>query len=125
MSEERRLPIIYHIKHVEDGLPVSELPPGHGLADSIFISSVINDEEDDSKRHFSFLGLDGTAGTQMSEAEVFETWIMMAHMMSENKFFEEEDPRHTILHSALDENSKFTDTTVEEIEDEEPKRIIP
>jgi len=129
MNKERRLPILYHIQHVEEGVPVSELPEGHGIADSIFIGSVINDEEDESKRNFSFMGIDGQAGDQMSPEEVFEIWTMMAFMMKENNFFEEEDPRHSIIHKTLEENEKFTSSYVEteeekEVMEKEPSRII-
>lgn len=128
MTEERRLPILYNIRHIEEGVPVSELPEGHGIADSIFISSIINDEEDTSKRHFSFLGINGHAGDQMGPEEVFEIWSMMAFMMKENNFFEEEDPRHSIIHKTLEENEKYTSSSVEtkeeETTEEEPSRII-
>ena len=128
-QEERRLPILYHIQHVEEGVPVSELPEGHGIADSIFVSSIINDEEDESKRHFSFMGINGQAADQMTPEEVFEIWTMMAFMMQENKFFEEEDPRFSIILKTLEENEKFTASSVEEKDEEEvmekePSRII-
>ena len=49
--------------------------------------------------------------------------------MQENKFFEEEDPRFSIILKTLEENEKFTASSVEEKDEEEvmekePSRII-
>lgn len=121
---DRVFPIIYHIKHVEKGVAAADVPKGYGFADSLFVASSTDNEDDPTKRHFSFLGLDGRGAASMTPDELYEIWIMMAHMMTENTFFDPEDPRAMVLKTALDSNLRFTSSSVEEPEPEPPKLTV-
>jgi hypothetical protein len=109
MSEEnksRRFPILYHIKHLEDGIDFDDVEEGKGVADSMLVLAIINQADD--KKSVHCVSLDGHAGAPFSTGDMFSTWIAFTSIL-----FEQLDPtdlRKGLIFEVLKNAKKLIDS---------------
>lgn len=71
-----RYHVTYSVQAHPRGVPVADVPEGHGATDSVIVLSILSHE--DGWRDFAMATLDGRADEPMSAHEVWEAWCYMA-----------------------------------------------
>jgi hypothetical protein len=80
---ERRYPITYEVTFQDPPLDRLAIPKGHGACDAVVILSLLYPEDGS----FSMLPMsrDGRTGEELSDAELFKCWTLLAAHLAESK----------------------------------------
>lgn len=80
---EQRYPLTYELRGEDPPLTRAEIEPGRGACDAVILLSLLYPEDGS----FSLLiaSKDGRTGDEVSDAEIFKCWGMLAERLAESR----------------------------------------
>ena len=79
--EEQLFHIIYDIKVVQDGVPMSAVPEKWGAATKLLAAAVL---EKGDETHITFVGVDGPKAENMKDLDKFRIMVSLAQALAES-----------------------------------------
>ncbi len=79
--EEQLFHILYDIKVVQDGVPMSEVPKEWGAATKLLAAAVL---EKGDEVHITFVGVDGPKAENMKDLDKFRIMVSLAQALAES-----------------------------------------
>jgi len=74
-------PITYQVDQHDPPLEKDQIPPERGACHDLWIGSITKSAEGKS---YAFISLDGVTGDEVSHDELFQLWVIMSGVLSEN-----------------------------------------
>ena len=74
-------PITYQVDRHDPPLEKEDIPEDQGACHAVWIGSVIKGE---SGKSYAFISMDGATGEDVRHEELFQLWVILASVLSEN-----------------------------------------